>query len=173
MPHSHSLLPSGNLPPNDIIMASSLITEPMKLAHQGYQLTIYDDDDHRKIGTVRLLDGTDVVDQWSSMFVWEGQTAAVEAEVDSAVINVMLAFLNSGGEPARLAQIANAIASLPCIELPGYDLNGAIAEVQWISYYTHASGKIYEVIHGVATREIDATTLLETDDDISLETPEL
>ena len=136
------------------VQASTVLNEPFKLAHNGYKLQVTDAELDHKLGNVRLLEGATVHADWPAMFTWHGDKFLVEADADSAIIETMLEYLNCGGEPARLAQIAEAVASLPQITVPGYTLVGVVADVTWTSFYTHMDGKCYEIVHGLAAEEL-------------------
>ena len=115
-------------------------------------LALYRNAFHVRLTTIH--EGATVHADWPAMFTWHGDKFLVEADADSAIIEAMLEYLNCGGEPARLAQIAEAVASLPQITVPGYTLVGVVADVTWTSFYTHMDGKCYEIVHGLTAEEL-------------------
>ena len=147
--------------PDDTIKASSLLTDEAHLALDGYHLTVIPTDSYGTLGKVTLNGGPE-------------EFARVTFELDpdcpkrdEALVTAMLGFLNSGGDPKRLGEIAGQITTLPHIQPNPYTVLGVYGHVDWVSFYQHHDGRIFEVHHGTMAEEISRERLeqvLEADD---------
>lgn len=137
----------------ETVSASKVLSEEFRLALDGYHVTVIPAEMDVVLGKITLMVGAR-----------EYERAVIELDRecptrDEALLTAMAGFLNSGGDPERIKQLAAEVGVLPHIQPNPYKVVGAYGHVDWVSYYQHQDGRIFEVHHGLIAEEISQEQL--------------
>jgi hypothetical protein len=127
---------------------AEVLSEEFRLALDGYHITVIPAEMDVVLGKITLMVGAQE---------YERVTIELDRECptrDEAMLTAMAGFLNSGGDPERLKELAVEVGNLPHIQPNPYKVVGAYGHVDWVSYYQHQDGRIFEVHHGLLAEEI-------------------
>ena len=130
------------------IDAGAVIDDEQRLALDGYWCELVLAEHNQKLAMVRLTVGQQVLEQRTVVLDEEHHTR------DLVLLRVMLEYMNTGGDPDRIRELAAAVAALSTIQATPYTLLGVHGRVDWTSYYRDDEGKIFEVYHGLFTNQM-------------------
>jgi len=145
----------------DITPVGKVLTDETRLAIEGYNLTVIPAEMDHVLCKITLMGGREEL-------VRETITLDPLCPTrDEAMLTAMLGYINAGGSPRRLAELATHVLPLPMLQPQDYQIIGTYGHVDWVSYYQHNDGRIFEVHHGLMAEEISQEQLdrvLEADD---------
>lgn len=132
----------------DTILAGDVLREEHRLALDGYHITVMPAELNTTLAKITLMSGQETYEQAT---IWLDAACPTR---DEAVLEAMIGYLNSGGDPAHLSELAERLRVLPRIVPNQYKLLGTYGHVAWVSYYRHQDGRLFEVHHGSMAEEI-------------------
>ncbi len=129
-------------------MASDVLRDEHRLALDGYHLDVIPTETGATLAKISLMSGPQVCERKVI------ELDALCPTRDEAILAAMLGFMNTAGDPYRLVQLAQAVAELPHIQPVPYTVLGAYGHTDWVSYYQHQDGRLFEVHHGLMAEEL-------------------
>lgn len=133
------------------INASELIDPMYRLPFDGYRMHVEWAPAGARLGTnfahVRRLDRGQSIAEYPAMLVF-GNTPEERTSLtrDSLLLAAMLDYINSGGDPEVVCEIADQVRQLEPVKTPGFELILAYEQVDRVLYYESKDGKYVEVV---------------------------
>jgi len=138
---------------SDTVQASDVLRDEHRLALDGYHIDVVPVETDVTLAKISLMSGQET---------FQLEVIKLDADCstrDESILTAMIGFMNSGGNPRRLIELADVVGELPHIQLAGYKVLGAYGSVTWVSYCQHPDGRLFEVHHGIMSEEISAEQL--------------
>jgi len=148
----------------DVIRSVDVLRDEFRLALDGWHLTVTPprNDGSSPLANINLVAGQQS-ERYAQRFL-----SCDHSTAEIALLEAMLGYLNSGGNPRRLARLANWVGDLPKIEVTDFKVLNAHGSSKWVSYWQHKDKRIFEVHHGDFACELtqdDIQNLLDIEDD--------
>jgi len=151
---------------DDDISAAEVLREEHRLALDGYHLDVVPAEVDATLAKITLMIGPKSFEQTVFQLDTDCPTR------DEAVLAAMVGYMNCGGDPEHLLELARSMTVLPRITPEPYTIIGAYGHTDWVSYYQHRDGRLFEVHHGLMSEEITRQRLADlTEDDLTEEDP--
>lgn len=149
MPHGPSSQPpSIPIPVDDNTPAVEVLREEHRLALDGYHLDVMPAEADATLAKITLMVGSKSFERTVFKLDTDCPTR------DEAVLAAMVGYMNCGGDPEHLLELAQSVSILPRIKPESYTLIGAYGRTDWVAYYQHRDGRLFEVHHGLMSEEI-------------------
>jgi len=133
---------------DEVIQAADVLKEEHRLALDGYHLRVEPVEMGATLAHISLMTGQRTIEQ-TALTLDDACPSR-----DESVLEAILGFLNSGGSPQRLMSMMEVIVDLPQISPDDYTILGSYGTVEWVSYYQHNDGRLFEVKHGLGAWEM-------------------
>jgi len=136
-------------------IAENILSPEMRIALGGYRMRCRSNDDTQEtVINFVVNDGMQRV-MMGSMSVPHD----TEAE-DISLLDAMIGYMNAGGNPKRIIELAERVSDMPRLSVPGYAAIGGQMSSDWTSYWKRLDdGKIFEIYHDEFAKEITSDEL--------------
>lgn len=146
---------------DDVIQAGTLLEPHQRMPFAGYTLKINTDDEVLRYGVIRK-DGAREDPVLQGILSEPASNEAISRmTIDVILLESILAYLNAGGHPERVVELAQAMSSLPQLQYRGLQLVLACEDVDRVLYYKKDDGKFVEITVGLKSRELDEEEMKE------------
>jgi len=152
----------------DTVQASDVMDDCQRLAHDGYRVTAdipdaADTDSNKQITLlIQLWVRGQVVKQTRISAVDDTPENRTALTRQLPVITAMLEFMNTGGEPRYLRNLAVLLDThVPALTPKGFELVAVDATLDRTHYYKDDNGKYFAAVRGVLSCKMDDDAVLE------------
>lgn len=150
---------------DEYVSARDVMSNEQRLAFDGYQLI--DSDSDKMLGlTIQLMDGQRQISKWPNVFqAVKNRPGETAKQLYRPVLQAVVHFLNAGGDPLEIADLAQTVESMPMLRHNGFTLVGVHDDVARDVYYVTDDKRVIRVTPGLISEEVPEDELEIIDDE--------